>query len=152
MQVYYWIGLNLILLGTMFVLIPFDRIQQLFLYGLFGGTGLSLIIFYLAHILKLWTIIGGINIYHVPILPAIAWFFPTVGFGYFYPKDGDLLYKIGFIAFFAAFSVVFNYIFIQLGMWESIHWNYFYTFILASAAHAFLSFYLVRFDRYIEEK
>ena len=150
MQVYYWIGLNLILLGTMFAFIPFNQIRQLFLYGLFGGTVLSLFIFYLAHILKLWKIIGGINLFQFPILPAIAWFFPTVGFGHFYPKDADLLYRIGFISLFATFSVVFNYIFVKLGMWKSIQWNYFYTFLLASVAHIFLSFLIVHFDRYIE--
>ncbi len=79
-QIYYWIGFITLLFFAMVILVSIERIRQLFVFGLLGGTGLAVVIFYLARMFNLWRIIGGINVLGIPILPSIGWFFPVIIF------------------------------------------------------------------------
>lgn len=152
-QVYYWLALLGILTIALFLLVPLDRIRQLFVFGLIGGVGLAVVVFTLASLLNVWTTIGGIKLFgYIPILPSIAWFFPTVMFGNFFPKSDSWVVRGGWILLFALGSVVLQYVFDVLGMWRSIHWNLFYTFLLAVTTHTLLTFYMMNTEQYLPEQ
>lgn len=152
MMLFYWILVNVFLLVITLVLVPLERIKQLFVYGFIGGTVLAVIIFFVADILDLWETVGSIEVFNVPILPTIAWFFPVVVFANFFPKSDLLISKILYILLFAVGSVVVQYTFTVLGMWINIKWSLFYTFLLAIGTHTFLSLYLMSTEQYLHEE
>lgn len=151
-QTYYWIVLLGILIVAMFSLVPMERIRRLYVFGLVGGIGSAVGIFMLASVFQLWTIIGGIELFDdFPILPSICWFFPTVIFGCYFPKSDSFIARAGLVLLFAAGSVVAQLVFEELGMWKSIHWNLFYTFLLAITTHTILSLYMMYTEQYLPE-
>lgn len=151
-QTYYWIGLNIIAAAGMFALVPVKRIKQLFWFGLIGGIGLSGVIFVANNLIHLWTTIGGIKLFGLyPLLPGIAWFFPEVIFANYFPKNHSLFTKVVYVLLFAAGSMAAQYVFDLLGMWRNIHWNLFYTFLLATATHTILSLYMEFTKQYLPE-
>ena len=153
LQTYYWIGLNVILVIALFVLVPIRRIKELFWFGIIGGIGLAGVVFVFANLLRVWTTVGGVKIMNLfPILPGIAWFFPEVIFGNYFPKDHSFFTKALYVLVFAAGSVVAQYIFDFLDMWRNIHWNLFYTFLLATLTHTILALYMEFTSQYIPEK
>lgn len=148
MQFYLWIGLNLLLFAILFVVVPFEKIKRLAVYGIVGGIGLAIFIFYFfSGYLKLWDTIGSAHISGVAILPVIAWFPPTIVFGHFYPKNDTFIYQATYVLVFALGAIVAQFLFIQLKMWINYNWNYFYTFLLALAAHSFLAIYIRRIEQ-----
>ncbi|MCK4257875.1 MAG: hypothetical protein KAX49_02795 [Halanaerobiales bacterium] len=151
-QLYYWMGLIIILGLGLIILVPIVRIRQLVLFGLLGGIGLAVVVFYIAGALNLWRIVEGYDVMGIPLLPVIAWFFPVVIFGNFFPKNDSLLSKVIYILVFAVGSVITNYIFVFLGMWKSINWNYLYTFFLAFTSHSLLTLYIMYTEQYLKEK
>lgn len=147
-----WTLVNVFLFVILLVLVPLERIKKLFVYGLIGGTGLAIVIFYVADALNLWNLVGTIKIFNISILPAVAWFFPVVIFANFFPKSDLVISKILYILMFATGSVVVQYGFAILGMWENINWNLFYTFLLATGTHTFLTLYLMYTEQYLHEE
>lgn len=150
MELFLWIGLDLILIALLFFLVPFDRIKQLFVYGLIGGSGLAIVIFFVfSGYLQLWTTVGSINFWGIGILPVIAWFVTTVIYGNFFPKNDTFIYQAAYVLVFSVGAILAQYLFLQLNMWKNYQWNYFYTFLLALAAHSVLALYIMRTEQYL---
>ncbi len=152
MQLVLWMGLDIVLLIAMLIVVPFERIKELFVYGLVGGILLAIGIFLVfSSVLKYWTTVGSIQFYGIGLLPIIGWFFPTVIFGNYFPKNDSAISKVAYVLLFAVGSVVMQIGFVALGMWRNYNWNYLYTFLLAIAAHTFLALYIMRTEHYLSE-
>ena len=152
MEVFWWIGFNILLLVVTFLLVPMERFKQLFVYGLIGGSGLAIPIFFIANYFELWETVGGIDLWmDVPLLPTTAWFFPVVIFGHFFPKSDSFLAKLGYIAFYALGAIVVQYTVARMGLWINKNWNLFYTFLLALTTHSILTLYIMYTEQYLPE-
>ena len=147
MQLYLWIALNILLFTILFALVPLERIKRLLGYGLMGGIGLAIVIFYVfSGYYNLWDTIGSIQILGFGILPVIAWFPPTIIFGHFFPRNDKFIFQAAYVLVFVLGALFAQFLFLKLNMWENNNWNYFYTFLLSSAAHIFLAIYVKRIE------
>lgn len=154
MEMVFWIALNLALAIVMVLIVPLERIRQLFVYGLIGGTGIAVVVFAVSHAFNAWEAVGGLNYLsgYFVLLPTIAWFFPVVIFGHFFPRTDSLVAIAAYVLLWAAGSVLAQWIFLLLGMWQNRHWSSFSTFLLAIVTHSVLAYYIMKTEQYIPER
>jgi hypothetical protein len=72
----------------------------------------------------------------------IAWIPSAIIFAAYFPKNKPWHYYPGYILIFAFGAVGMQVFLEQIGLWESIRWNTFLTFLLALVPHSIMTIYI----------
>lgn len=130
-------GLTLV----MFALVPWPAIRARTGYSLVGGLLLALVIQYVGVVwLKLWAIPHDpLKVAGIPVVLSLTWLPPVVIYSYALEAGrkrnaNPALYIAGF----AVFAAVAQYLMGRMGYWQNIRWGAPLTLILAAGAHTFL--------------
>lgn len=145
-------GLMILLITSvlMILIVPKERIKELFKFGVVGGLVVALVLVYsMQNVLGFWTFnnVDIINIIGIPILLSAAWIPFVITFAHLLNKYHDIT-SISIIMFaFPLSAVVVHYILINVGLLQYSHWNLFYTFLVSLGIHIGLAGYLYMSDQ-----
>ena len=100
--------------------------------------------------LKLFRLSGDQILLGIPLLTSLSWFPPTILFAAFFPLANTTIKKAAYILAFASGTAIVQHFLLEpLGMWKNLHWNTFYSFLLAIVTHSIMTFYyLVNFRKH----
>jgi hypothetical protein len=141
-----WILLFLFLTVVMLVLVPRQRIWELFAFGVVGGFLLALVIQYLAVLRFNWWSFNFLQFASwrgIPLFVAAMWFPSVIIFAHFLKEMKSTTTIFLYILAFGAVTTATEYALVYLGYRQYGNWNVLMTFALAVGIHSLLAGYLL---------
>ncbi len=143
LQTTYWLFILTGLTISMFVIIPPKLLLELSYIGFLFGFVQALTLIGLGQVyFRFFLLVGDPTVFGVPLISSLSWIPAVIIYAYYFKTADTLIKKIALLALTGAGAVAAQYILTIAGMWESLNWNLFYTFLLAIFAHTLISTYL----------
>lgn len=141
------VGPLLFLIGVvfMFLLVPMQRIRDLFNVGLVGGLAVALLlIFLMQNVLGFWNFrtIDLVNPGGVPFFIALSWLPFIIAFSHLLAQYHNTLLITLLLLAFPLGTVLVHLIFLYSRSLAYSDWNLFLTFFVSLAIHLALTLYL----------
>lgn len=140
-------GLLVLSLGlfSMYILVPRDRINDIYRFGLVGGLVVALALIYIMqNILGVWVFYRAdfFSIAGIPIFMSIAWVPMVIVFSHLMSQAKNLLQAALIIIAFPSGATILKWLLLINGMLAYFNWNLTMTFFLSLAIHIALAGYL----------
>jgi len=138
----YWLFFTLLTFVALFIVIPYQRIQQLFSFGFWLGFFLASVVNWLGIAMLGWLMPGDILLFGIPFFSSLYFIPLAIGFAHYYPLKKDWMVKVDYVLLFAAITTFLQSLLAIFGMWQGTSgWNVAYTFILAALIHTVMTVY-----------
>ncbi len=129
----------------MFLVVPFQRIRELFWIGLIGGFGIGLLLIYMMqNVLGFWVFrnIDVISVAGVPLFIALSWFPFIIAFSHLLAQYHNVLLISLLLLAFPMGTVLIHALFLNNLALVYMNWNLYLTFFLSLVIHLLLALYL----------
>lgn len=143
-QTTYWVILLVISFTIMFLLVPPKQGPELSSFGFVFGLVQAVIVLWVGQsYFKLFKFVGDPTLFGIPMIVSLIWIPPAIVFAKYFHLANTLLKKGAYILVFATGSALGQYALDLLGMFASVRWNPFDTFLLATVTHSIMTVYLI---------
>lgn len=142
-QTLYWVLFAIGWYGLMFLLVSPKQVPELSRFGFWFGLVQAFVVMGVGQYYGLFRAVGDPNLLGIPLLTSISWIPPVIVFARFFQLADNIWKVAGYVLVFASGTAMVQYFQKLLGMWESVNWNPFYTFLLAMATHSLMAGYLM---------
>lgn len=133
-------------LFAMYILVPRERINDIYRFGLVGGLLVALALIYIMqNILGFWVFFNQVDFFSIaglPIFMSIAWVPMVIVYSHLMSQAKNLLQAAIIICAFPAGATLFKWLLLVNGMLAYFNWNLTMTFFLSMAIHIALAAYL----------
>lgn len=131
---------------AMFLVVPWQRIKELFWVGMVGGVVVGIVLVHLwQNVFGFWVYPGPSDLVHIMNLPVfliLSWFSFIIVFAHLLAQYHSY-FLIGLINFtFAAGAAVMHFLLLNEGMLIYNNWSLFATFILSLMIHLGITLFL----------
>ena len=143
----YWLLFTILAFAILFLLVRYQRIQQLFSFGFWLGFFFAAIVNWLGVNMLGWLMPGDILLLGIPLFSSLYFIPVAIGFAHYYPLKKDWMVKVDYVLLFAAITTFLQSLQAILGMWQgAFGWNVAYTFILAIVIHTVMTAYYLSIE------
>lgn len=143
-----YVGLVLLLSTAllMVLVVPFQRIKDLFIVGLIGGFGGGLVLIHvMQNIFGFWEFLRGSDLLfllNIPIFISLAWLPIVITFCHLLNQYNNISLIVTIIIAFPLAATSVKYLMLENGMLNYDNWGLLYTFLLSLAIHIGLTAYM----------